>query len=361
MKGLTLEDIRERGLILYEVISGSRAYGTDLPTSDTDLRGVFILPADDLFGMKYTEQINNDSNDIIFYELKRFLQLVSTNNPNILELLNVPEDCVVYKHPLFDEILKHRDSFITTACRNSFGGYAVEQIKKARGLNKKIVKSFEKERKTPLDFCYVPHGQGSIPIKEWLAARNFTPENCGLVSIPHMRDTYHLFVSPNKYRGIISGPDANDVCLSETAKEDKPLTTMFFNKDGYTIYCKDYKQYWEWVEKRNPDRYNENVAHGKGYDGKNLMHCHRLLDMCIEIATEGKINVRRPNREHLLLIRKGEYEYDKLIEEAEAKIKIVDDLFSNSSLPDHVDDVFVNNLLVDFRKKFYLLTKTYTT
>ena len=37
------KDLKEQGLILFEAISGSRAYGTSLPTSDTDIRGVFII------------------------------------------------------------------------------------------------------------------------------------------------------------------------------------------------------------------------------------------------------------------------------------------------------------------------------
>ena len=41
---MTIQDLRDNNLILLECISGSRAYGLDLPTSDTDLKGVFILP-----------------------------------------------------------------------------------------------------------------------------------------------------------------------------------------------------------------------------------------------------------------------------------------------------------------------------
>ena len=101
---ITLEYIRENGLILLEAISGSRAYGTSTPESDTDYRGVFILPEDHILGTKYTEQVSDSTNDTTFYELKRFLQLVEQNNPNILELLNIPDDCIIYKHPSFDYI-----------------------------------------------------------------------------------------------------------------------------------------------------------------------------------------------------------------------------------------------------------------
>jgi predicted nucleotidyltransferase len=84
---MTIEELKSRNCLLFECISGSRAYGTDLPTSDTDIKGVFVLPEDEFFGLRYIEQINNASNDIVYYELKRFIELLNRNNPNILEML----------------------------------------------------------------------------------------------------------------------------------------------------------------------------------------------------------------------------------------------------------------------------------
>ena len=39
---MTIADLRQQNLILFEAVSGSRAYGTNLPHSDTDLKGVFM-------------------------------------------------------------------------------------------------------------------------------------------------------------------------------------------------------------------------------------------------------------------------------------------------------------------------------
>jgi hypothetical protein len=135
---------------LYLVIRGSQAYGTNLPTSDTDYSGVFIQSMDDIFGNKYVEQINDDKNDTVIYEIRRFLELLQKNNPTVLELLNTPEDCVLYKDPIFDEILKNRDSFITKICANSFGGYAKTQIQKeAHDKNEKISIDAESKIRRP--------------------------------------------------------------------------------------------------------------------------------------------------------------------------------------------------------------------
>ena len=118
---------------LLLVIRGSHAYGTNVETSDTDYAGVFIQSIDNILGFGYKEQINDDKNDIVIYEIQRFLQLLSSNNPTVLELLNTPEDCILYKHPIFDEVLNNRDIFITKICAKSFGGYGKMQIQKAKG------------------------------------------------------------------------------------------------------------------------------------------------------------------------------------------------------------------------------------
>jgi predicted nucleotidyltransferase len=63
---MTIEDLRDKGLIILECISGSKAYGLDTPSSDTDIKGVFILPKEEYYGLTYTPQVNNETNDIVF-------------------------------------------------------------------------------------------------------------------------------------------------------------------------------------------------------------------------------------------------------------------------------------------------------
>ena len=359
---MTIQDLRDKGLMLFEVISGSRAYQTNKENSDFDYRGIFILPQEELYGFNYTEQVSDATNDMVYYEVGRFLQLLQAQNPNIIELFNMPDENIIYKHPLFDEILKHKGKFISKVCRDSFGGYAVAQIKKARGLKKKIVNPMEKERKTILDFCHVVAGYDTIPLKNFLEFRGYTQDRCGLVNLPHGRDLYSLFYDQYSskdgsrlgYRGIENDDcTSNEVRLSSIPKGESPMGTMIYNKDGYSKYCKDYKEYWDWVEKRNDDRYNTNAEHGKGYDSKNMMHCIRLVRMALEIAKEKKVIVRRPDAAELMLIRNGEMEFDKLLEEVDEKIKELDIAYDNSDLPKSIDRDFVNNLLIDFRKKFY--------
>lgn len=346
--------------ILFECISGSHAYGTNTLSSDIDKRGVFILPEEDILSNGYIEQLNDTKNDMVFYEIRRFLELLQTNNPTVLELLNCPEDCITIKHPLFAEIIKHSDKFITKQCKNSFAGYAVSQIKKARGLDKKQNWEKEKiERKSVLDFCFVPLNAGAMPVKEFLKINGWKQENCGLASVQHMRDGYALFYERSYkqtfgFKGIVSDEEtANDISLSSIPKELQVETYMQFNKDGYSIHCREYKEYQEWLKKRNVTRWTEVKEHGQQIDGKNMLHTRRLLEMAEEIAQGKGIIVRRNNAAELLKIRRGEVNLKDLLDWAEAKVLKIDDLFENSDLPETVSEELIYDWILQIRKDYY--------
>lgn len=377
---------------LYLVIRGSHAYGTNVPTSDTDYAGVFIQSIDDILGNTYKEQINDDNNDIVIYEIRRFLELLESNNPTVLELLNTPEDCVIYKDPIFDEVLNNRDKFITKICDKSFGGYAKQQISKAKGQDKK--QNWEKDkvtRKDVLDFVYVIEGEKSIPWKVWNSndERQFEEKFCGVVNVPNARDVYAVYydgLAKNMfseyvdeldrehlkrftkqsgkpmgfgYKGLINtgeGENAgvsNQLRLSSIPKGEEPICVITYNKDGYSQHCKDYKSYKTWLKERNEARWVDVHSHGQKIDGKNMMHCVRLMQMAREIAEGKGIVVRRSNAEELIDIRKGKVDLKSLIDGVESEIKEIDKLFEESNLPDSVDSKFISELILNIRKRIY--------
>jgi hypothetical protein len=364
---------------LYLVIRGSHAYGTNIETSDTDFAGVFIQSADDIFGFKYKEQINDDKNDTVIYEVKRFLELLGSNNPTVLELLNTPEECILYKHPVFDMILNDRDNFLSKKCANSFGGYARQQIGKAKGQNKK--QNWEKDkvtRKDLLDFCYVIEGEKTIPFKKSkygseykggllhkLFGKKCDVRHFGLTNVPHAKDVYAVYYNetPGFYKGLVKVGDedlatpnygiSNQLRLSSIPKGEVSLCNIVYNKDGYSEHCKDYREYQEWLEKRNLQRWVDVTSHGQQIDGKNMMHCRRLVDMAREIAEGKGILVKRDNAQELLAIRRGEVDLQTLIDYVESEIKVIDQLFKDSDLPDSVDQDLINTLLVKIRKIVY--------
>lgn len=352
MQKLTIDWIKNSGLLIFEAIVGSRAYGLDNEKSDTDIRGVFVLPKNMFYGLEYTGQVNNETNDIVYYELKRFMELLSKNNPNIMEMLNVPERYVLQKHPIMEML--RPEMFLSRLCEQTFANYAFTQIKKAYGLEKKIVNPVDEEKKQVLDFCFVYEGKNASPLKRYLADQCLEQNKMGLASIAHLRDCYNLYYSDVfNYSGIIRKENANDVSLSSIPNGEKPICMLYFNKDSYSIYCKQYKEYWDWVAKRNEERYKTTLSHGRNYDSKNMMHVFRLLLMAKEIATEGKIKVYRKDREFLLAIKAGQFEYDELVQRAAALKDELPLLYQNSNLADKPDVEKIDELLIKMREAYY--------
>ncbi|WP_343747243.1 nucleotidyltransferase domain-containing protein [Fluviicola sp.] len=345
----------ENRFLLLKCISGSRAYGLHTPQSDTDYKGIFVSPKRVYYGLNPQEQINNETNDIVYYEWKKIVDLLGKNNPTVLELLATPEESVLYKHPLLHQL--QVSDFLSKLCCQTFAGYAQSQVKKARGLKKKISNPMEPVRKEIPDFCYVIDGMYSIPLAQWLSDFRMSAADCGLVKIPHMRDAFALFhtsqLENGSLKGIYSGPDANDVSLSTIPIGIRPLALMSFNKDAYSIHCREYAQYWEWIGKRNETRYQSTVSHGKNYDAKNMMHTFRLLHMAEEIAREGVLHVKRQDRDFLMRIREGQFEYEDLLQQAEEKVQLIEELFEKSTLPDEPDLKKLEELLIDVRDAYY--------
>ena len=194
MKKYNFEEIKKRNLLIYNYLRGSHCHGISTPLSDEDYCGIYLAPVEQILGLglDYQDQISNETNDIVWYELQKFMNLLLKSNPTVLEALFVDDKYVEYEHPIMTEIKKHKEKFLTKKCFDSFFSYAKSQIKKARGLNKKI--NWEvPERKGILDFVYTYHKQGSSKIQNWLEYRNLKQKYCGLVNVPNMHDNYSVF------------------------------------------------------------------------------------------------------------------------------------------------------------------------
>lgn len=404
--------IREDGRLLYEYIRGSHLYGLNNEDSDVDSSGLFIAPHEVLLGtgLGYQELVADAKNDNTWYELKKYMHMLIKSNPSIIESLFVPEDKIITKpSPILAELFENKDKFITKQCFAPFVGYAVQQIGKARGLNKKIVNPVT-ERLTPYDFAYTFYNQGSTKIKDWLWNRGLEKDFCGLVHIPNMHDTYGVYYDFGAHfeaKGItaemlfngyssdtVSGDElgrlshfivfkyeltnwdtfnkwfeenkvvkhyrgmcldtATDMRCSSVTKGDKPLVHMVYNESGFRDHCKKYKEYKEWEVNRNPKRYESNL--NKNYDSKNMMHCIRLIRMGKEIANgDGLILDRRVagDREFLMAVRNHQFEYDELMEIVNKDKANLDEAIKTSTLPQEIDESFVNDLLINIRKKAY--------
>lgn len=351
---MTLDDLKAQNLILFEVISGSRAFGLATETSDTDIKGVFYLPKTQFYGLEYIPQISNETNDIVYYELGRFVELLLKNNPNILEMLASKPDCILYQHPIMQQLTL--DLFLSKQTKQTFANYAVSQIKKAKGLNKKINNPVEVKRKTVLDFCYVIQEQHAYSLVDWLTEHHFEQQRCGLVNVPHGRDLYALFYDASGafgYRGIIQQDDSTELCLSSVSAGTPVAAYLSFNRDGYSSHCRDYKAYWQWVEQRNEQRYLSNMQRGNDFDAKNMMHTIRLLQVAHEIMTQGTITNKRPNRDALLGIKNGALSYDEIIQMTDELLTQIEQAEVFSTIPDEPNHQLAIATLVSMREKLY--------
>ncbi len=115
--------------VIYRCIVGSRAYGLETDSSDTDLRGIYLAPAElhwSLYGAP--EQFEDNATQSCYWELQKFLVMALKANPNILECLYSP--LVEKSTPIADELLAIRDRFLSQMIFQTFNGYALSQFKK---------------------------------------------------------------------------------------------------------------------------------------------------------------------------------------------------------------------------------------
>ena len=407
MNNITIDELRKSGWIAFEYVRGSHAYGLNVidkngkDISDTDIGGVFICPKEMLYGLRsnYIEQIADEKGDTVFYEFGRWVELLLKSNPTALESLFIPKRCIIGEvHPMVQTIIDNRDMFLSKECFKTLTGYMVSQIAKATGLHKKIVNPIT-ERKDVLDFCYTFKGQGSQPMKDWLKENHLDQKYCGLVNVPNMNCTYGVYYdfaayfkfenidwdnglfgikSPYnkfiktiaqkreikrrikdkdffKYPGIVNPDDideSNDVRLCSIPKGETPICTMTYNKDGYQVHCREYKEYKEWEEKRNPARYESNL--GQNYDGKNMCHCMRLARMGKELALGQGFNVERTyDRDYLLSIKNHKIEYKEILAQANKEKDEMEAAIETCAFPDKPDYDKINEVLIKARMDFY--------
>lgn len=362
----------KKQIILFKTIVGSNAYGTNTETSDVDIKGVYLQNPFNAASFSYNPQQIIDK-DTTFWEIQRFLELACSSNPTVLELLFSPERCILEKHPLFDIILQNRYIFLTKECKNSFLGYARQQIHKAKGLDKKI--NWESERiirKTPIDFCkFLWFGYNVYDKPTVIPTEHIWWNQCGntlnsrlqtefwfhaLTKINDMKQLYMLWLikeSPNKIKWFKGLCNNDDLLLSPIPQEymKNPAAIVQYDLDGFQRHCREYQQYQTWLKERNEQRYVDVNKHGQKIDGKNMMHCIRLIETAKDIAEKGELIVERPNAQELLKIRHGEYNLQELIDKSDQCFEEIEQAFNNSNLPDSIDRTAVNNLLITIRKE----------
>ncbi len=351
---MNVDELKKSDRIIFETISGSIAYGTNVSTSDVDIRGFFILPDEDYLSLiEPPQQIGDDKHDITYYSLKRAFELLQTANPNMIELLWMPEDCIQIMTPIMEKLIENRNLFISKKCFHTHSGYAYAQIGKARGAHKKVHNPWPKEQPKKEDYCFLL-GYNSDKFMGTLEEEQFPcrPRPLGDVgidlnqyhasSLEHSHNIFRIYKYGKDAKGIFRGDDML-VCES-IPKEDefsKFEGLLIYNKDEYEKAIKDHKSYWYWVENRNNSRWIDQEKGLVNYDAKNLMHCMRLLMSGENILKEGFPIVRfeGKDKEYLMSIRSGELEYEDIMKEVNSRMIQLEKLYKTSDVIPHTVNI----------------------
>ena len=376
-KKMSVDELKQSGRIIYDVVAGSHSYNTNIPESDTDTRGVCITPKDEYISLfEVPEQVNDEKNDVVYYDLKRFFDLLKTANPNIIGLLNVSDDCIKYKHPIMDILLENKHLFISKKAYDTHSAYSYAQLKKSRGSNKKIHNPQPETMPKKEDFCWfidVWDKDNEYEESElWFSKlrkfcrmfKNKREEEFPFRPKPLMHTgvnlaEYHVSSmehTPNVFRMYYYGTEAKGVfrgddylaceSIPKEDENDKFRGILIYNHDDFKRATKDWHSYWDFMKNRNIVRWTDQEKGLVDYDSKNLSHCVRLLISCENILVNGEplVRLEGKNRELVMDIRRGKFTYDEIMKDVDERKNRIDILFKKSDLPDDVDMDKINGL-----------------
>lgn len=296
---------------IFKCIHGSHAYGTNIETSDVDYKGICIPPRSVLLGCMHTfEQYErmeskHGKEDIVIYALSKFARLAADNNPNIIEILFVDDNCIVKINKFGRKIRLNRDAFLSKRVKHTFSGFAHSQIHR--------IKSHRNWLLNP-------------PTKE-----------------PIRKD----FGLPDTMKISTSDLGAFDSLVSNNVQIELPhdIVKLFCAEKAYRTAKQHWDQYQNWKTTRNPTRAALEAKFG--YDTKHASHVIRLLRMCREMLRDGVVNVRRSDAKELLEIRAGQWTYERLLEEADTIEQECNLLYETTKLPYSPDINYINDLVAE--------------
>lgn len=136
--------------IQYEVLMGSRAYGVNRDDStDHDIYGFCIPPKEVIFphlagiipgfgnqGVRFEQwqqphiKDGETEYDFQIYNIVKYFQLCMENNPNMIDSLFVPVNCILHSTAVGNMVRDARHIFLSKLIWVKFKGYAYSQLHK---------------------------------------------------------------------------------------------------------------------------------------------------------------------------------------------------------------------------------------
>lgn len=290
---------------------GSIAYGTNVPGSDTDIRGIKLSSANDILGcLKDPEQFVSNQTDTVIYSLDKMIKLFCACNPNAIEILGLLPEHYLQISPEGQLLLDNAHLFLSRRAIRSFGGYAMSQ------LNRLVNKS----------------GRGT----QELAANETRSLNKAIKSFGERYAKYGYGDSK-----VTAEQTDADIVMSMNLK-DVPMRIVLQILNEIASIDKDYS---------SSTRNTKATEHNKL--SKHMMHLIRLYMMGIDILLKEQIITYRADDHDLLMaVRNGDYleadqmtptkAFEELLTEYQAKF---DEAKLATKLPDEPDMNAVNELV----------------
>jgi len=318
----------ENKILEYRV--GSHLYGTNVDTSDEDFSGIFMPTEKQVFGFEKMEEIDlsiiskdekgknlSDAKDIKLYEFRKFIRLAMENNPNILEMLFVNKENLIYSTDLGQKLLDIKHLFPHKGLKPKFLGYAFSQKKKM------LIKTD--------NYYNLKHGLQSL--YDYIG--NDTIHNLTNKDIIHKTKQFLLEIED---------------FLAKTNSPFKFNKTYIEIGDINIEKNSMVKQAIKIIERRLAGVSNREELYLKhGYDTKYSSHLIRLLQEGKELLETGKVEFPLREKNLILDIKQGKYSKEEIIEMSESYEADIENLVLKSDLPakpqyDKIQDFCVEQL-----------------
>lgn len=312
-----------KGKIIFLTLGGSYSYGTNVETSDVDIRGCALNSRSDLLGLSNFEQVVHTETDTTVYSFNKLVSLLLNCNPNTIEMLGCRPEQYMVCTDIGREMIENRKLFLSKRAVNSFGGYANQQLRRL----------------------------------EDALARD---------KLPQARKEEHILNSmksavkafEGRYRVFENG--GITLYTAESSRED--LDREIFADIHLTKYpvrefnsiLNDLTNVVGTYEKLNHRNHKKDDNHLN----KHAMHLIRLYMMCLDILEKGDIITYRGSDLPLLMsIRKGDYqledgtyrpEFFEMVSDFEKRL---DYAKRNTSLPEHPDMKRVEEFVVSVNRR----------
>lgn len=303
------EDKNLNSNIIILTLGGSYAYGMEKEGSDLDVRGVALNKKTEILLGTDFEQVVNVDTDTTIYSFNKMLQLLSSNNPNTIEILGCLPKHYLFLSPIGAELLANKKMFLSKICVHTFGGYAGSQLRRLENKAARLVSQAQNEK-------YILK---SIKNAQYDFKNRYYPQNDSRVE---------LYID----KAIQEGYDSE--IFIEANLKHYPLRDWAGMWNEMKAIVSSYNK----IGKRN----EKAMSHDKL--GKHMAHLIRLYMMCIDILEKEEIVTYRTDEHGLLMsIRNGEYldsnrqpntNFYDLLNEYEKRFEYAK---HNTSLPDIPD------------------------